>query len=66
MYVCLCKGITDTQIKEAIENGACSLEDLSDSLGVAQGCGGCAGFAENILRRQLDDPIDSRLYYQVA
>ena len=34
MYVCLCKGITDTQIRAAIQDGASSLRDLRNNLGV--------------------------------
>ena len=49
MYVCICKGITDTQIHDAIGRGARKLEDLSRELGVATGCGQCACFAAELL-----------------
>ena len=32
MYVCLCKGVTDNQIKDAIAGGACSMRDLRNDL----------------------------------
>ena len=49
MYICLCNGITDGQIREAISRGARRLEDLSRELGVASGCGSCACMAAEML-----------------
>ena len=49
MYVCLCNGITDGQIRDAIARGARRLEDLSRELGVATGCGSCACLASEML-----------------
>lgn len=58
MYVCLCKGITDSQIRQAIEEGgASSIKDLRRSLGVATQCGKCSCFTKEMLRayqNQLD------------
>ena len=40
MYVCLCEGVTDGQIREAIYEGCCSYRDVRATLGVAsQFCG---------------------------
>ncbi|MFT6276087.1 MAG: bacterioferritin-associated ferredoxin, partial [Halioglobus sp.] len=41
MYVCICKGITDTQIRAAVEDGASSLREVRNTLGVASQCGKC-------------------------
>ena len=53
MYVCLCRAVTDRQIRQAVELGARSLSDLKESLGVATGCGKCASCARQILREEL-------------
>lgn len=50
MYVCLCRGITDHQIRDAACAGACSMRCLNKSLGVATQCGKCARQAKQILR----------------
>ena len=50
MYVCLCKGVTDTQIRAAAADGACSLRDVRERLGVASQCGKCVPHAAEILR----------------
>ena len=41
MYICVCKAITDTQIKQAINNGFLSPVDLLECLGVGGSCGKC-------------------------
>lgn len=49
MYVCLCQGITDSQIRSAIEGGASCLRDVRDSLGVMSQCGKCACLTKDIV-----------------
>jgi bacterioferritin-associated ferredoxin len=49
MYVCICNGITDKQIRAAIAGGANSLQCLRDELGVASQCGGCSDYAMSLL-----------------
>lgn len=54
MYVCLCNGVSDSQIKKAIcQNGACSMKCLAKQLGVATQCGKCAPLAKEILQESL-------------
>jgi bacterioferritin-associated ferredoxin len=55
MYVCLCKGITDRQIKAAVHDGARSLGKLRKSLGVASQCGKCSSLTREILADTLQD-----------
>ncbi|HDZ37581.1 MAG TPA: bacterioferritin-associated ferredoxin [Marinobacter sp.] len=50
MYVCLCHGVTDRDIREAAENGVSSMRQLGKELGVGTQCGRCACTARNILR----------------
>jgi len=49
MYVCICKSVTDKQIRRAAARGVDNLLELRESLGVASGCGTCAGSAQEIL-----------------
>jgi len=49
MYICICKSVTDKQIRRAVAQGADNLYELRESLGVASGCGTCAGAAQEIL-----------------
>lgn len=52
MYVCVCQAVTDSQIREAICDGACSMRELRQRLGVASECGRCSQCALGILRTQ--------------
>lgn len=51
MYVCLCHGVTETQIEAAVANGARCMGDLRKSLNVTSTCGRCASCARNCLRQ---------------
>lgn len=52
MYVCLCFGVTDTQIREAIrKGGARSLADLGRMTGAGVGCEGCHDLLHYMLRK---------------
>lgn len=50
MYVCVCKAVTDRQIREAAESGARTLRDLRRDLGVTSECGRCASCAKDCLK----------------
>lgn len=56
MYICLCNGITDSQIRQCAREGAGSLPLLQAELGVAAGCGRCAEYALAILAEETDRP----------
>lgn len=54
MYVCLCRGVTDGDIKHAVAEGASSMRALRQCLGVCSECGKCGSCARDILRQSLD------------
>lgn len=41
MYVCICRSVTDSQIRQAIAEGANNIRQLRNCLGVASQCGKC-------------------------
>ena len=51
MFVCICHAVTDHQIRDAINEGACSLADLSAMLQVATRCKRCTDCAQQILNQ---------------
>ncbi|HTQ73164.1 MAG TPA: bacterioferritin-associated ferredoxin [Burkholderiales bacterium] len=57
MYVCLCNGVTDRDIREAVSRGARSVKDLRRELGVASDCGKCAGCAREVLSEARRDAV---------
>jgi bacterioferritin-associated ferredoxin len=68
MYVCICKGITDTQIRAAVQDGASSIRDVRNTLGVASQCGKCGILAREIVRESLDSlpGAEQELFYAVS
>ncbi|HKO88886.1 MAG TPA: (2Fe-2S)-binding protein, partial [Burkholderiales bacterium] len=62
MYICLCNAITDREIRQCADLGACSLTDLRSGLGVATCCGACAQSAQDV----LDEHAASRALPQAA
>ena len=51
MIVCVCRRVTDHQIRKAVDDGAHSLECLQFDLGVATQCGRCAECACGIVEQ---------------
>lgn len=49
MYVCVCNGVTDRQIREVAEAGCASVAELTMRTGAGAGCGSCLDMAEELL-----------------
>ena len=60
MYVCLCRGITDQDIKDAVENGAESYREIRDLLDLGTCRGRCVPEARAIISDELAE-IASRI-----
>ncbi len=55
MYICVCKAVTDNQIRKAINEGACTMRDLSQDLGIVKQCGKCGKCTHKLLKETLSD-----------
>ncbi|TFH87026.1 (2Fe-2S)-binding protein [Billgrantia azerbaijanica] len=53
MYVCICKGVTDHQIRDAVEEGARSFREVQRETGCSTQCGKCACVAKQITREAI-------------
>jgi bacterioferritin-associated ferredoxin len=49
VYICVCNGVTEQQIRDAVCDGVSSVCELSARLGVASACGCCRSFASQVL-----------------
>lgn len=49
MYVCICNGVTDHQIREAAGNGCRSVAELTMRTGCGANCGSCLAMASELL-----------------
>jgi bacterioferritin-associated ferredoxin len=57
MYVCLCQGISEKRLQQAIHEGARSFEQLQSCTGVATCCGACEPCAREMLAERV--PADT-------
>lgn len=51
MYVCVCRAVTDSQIRNAAQTGVSTLKELRRELGVSSQCGQCASHALECLKQ---------------
>jgi bacterioferritin-associated ferredoxin len=51
MYVCLCNGVTESEVQEAIEAGASTLEEVGYCTGAGTRCGSCRPVVTAMLDR---------------
>ena len=66
MYICICKAVTEKQIRRAAAQGIDNLYELRESLGVSSGCGSCADMAREILREHQFRTSQPSLYIPSA
>jgi bacterioferritin-associated ferredoxin len=59
MIVCICHRVSERDIDSAVAEGASSLRQLNERLGVGTGCGVCVGYVRDCLSRcRADDLVD--------
>jgi bacterioferritin-associated ferredoxin len=54
MIVCVCNNISDREIRQAVDLGLASMDELRRDLGVATCCGQCASYAADVLATHLE------------
>ena len=62
MYVCICNGVPDHQIREAAQAGCESVAELTMRTGCGSNCGSCLDMASGLLEqargmRELSLPV---------
>jgi bacterioferritin-associated ferredoxin len=62
MYICLCKGITDHQLRNALDQSKAnpSLKEVCKKLGVGTDCGSCLKDAYSLLKSELEQKSEHR------
>jgi len=64
MYVCICKGITDKQIKQMVlEQGVGSIRELKQQFDIASQCGTCIKLTQQIIDNTI---VDENLFKDVG
>ena len=60
MYICVCQGVTESQIREAIAQGQHDMEALATTLGVGTRCGTCVCAAQWVIEEVREEMGDRR------
>ena len=64
MYICLCYGVTDKTIKQAVrDHGVGNMRDLREMLDVGSQCGKCVQMAQQVIDSTI---IDESLFKEVV
>lgn len=56
MYVCLCTGVTDQEIRETIAEGASSVEEVAYCTGAGTRCGSCRSAVAQLVEEHAQPP----------
>jgi bacterioferritin-associated ferredoxin len=53
MYVCICNSVTDSDIRNAVNDGVRNLNQLKQTTGCGTTCGSCKEMAVDVLQQAL-------------
>lgn len=59
MYVCVCNAVTDSDIRNAVDEGVRNMKQLKRTTACSNTCGSCRAEAAEILQQALDEKRDS-------
>ena len=62
MFVCICRNVKESDLVNAINQGAASFEDIQTATGVASCCGQCNSVAQEI----TSDLLTPDIFYSAA
>ncbi len=54
MYVCVCNGLKEKDVVQALRSEGCSADNVHDNLGCRVSCGNCLEYIENCLEPVCD------------
>jgi bacterioferritin-associated ferredoxin len=57
MIICICHRVSERDIDHAVSEGASSLRQLNERLGVGTGCGACVEHVRDYLNHRLADDL---------
>lgn len=54
MYVCICRAVTEAEVRGCIADGACTVRDVVNRCEAGTGCGSCVGKIVALLGAHAD------------
>ena len=55
MYVCICNAVTDSEIRQAVDDGVRNLKQLSRLNGCGVTCGSCQELASEVIQEAVTE-----------
>jgi bacterioferritin-associated ferredoxin len=55
MYVCICRAVTEAEVRGCIAAGACTVKDVVTRSEAGTGCGSCVGKIVALLGAHADE-----------
>jgi bacterioferritin-associated ferredoxin len=55
MYVCICRAVTEAEVRGCIAEGACTVKDVVKRCAAGTGCGSCVGKIVALLGAHADE-----------
>ena len=53
MYICLCHGVNEATIRDAVKNGSRTMRELSFQTGCGTQCGSCVSQVQSLLLESI-------------
>jgi bacterioferritin-associated ferredoxin len=66
MYVCVCNAVTETTIRQAVDDGVRTLRELRLHTGCSMTCGTCEDLAEEVLVEAIEVGSSNLVHLEVA
>ena len=60
MYVCICNSVTDSDIRNAVDNGVRNMKQLRRTTGCGSSCGCCKGLAVEFIQQALTEKRENQ------
>jgi bacterioferritin-associated ferredoxin len=61
MYVCVCNAVTDSDIRNAVDDGVRTMRQLLEKTGCSSTCGCCKHLAVEVLQDSLADRRNTQI-----
>jgi bacterioferritin-associated ferredoxin len=62
MYVCICRAVTEQEVKSAIDEGARTVEAVTRGCCAGDDCGACHSAIENMIEERWGAPADGAVH----
>ena len=60
MYVCICNSVTDSDIRNAVDNGVRNMKQLRRTTGCGSSCGCCKDLAVEFIQQALTEKQENQ------